>query len=240
MDFKYNGIILSKKDVGEADRIYTILTLEAGKIRVLGKGVRRPNAKLAGHLEPLTYAEIFVAKGKGMGKITGSIVIDNLVGLKADLDSLSNIFYSFGILEKIISEQEEDREVFYLLLEYLQSAEKISFKTADKYKKDILMLGFLFKLLAEAGYCFEVEKCVLCGKKLKLEKNYFSAAQSGILCGSCAKEEGGKIVIENESIKFIRIFLKNKIKNFIKLSTVPQNILNLKAVTKEFLEWVVK
>ena len=240
MDFKYSGIILNKKDVSEADRIYTILTLEAGKIRVLGKGVRRPNAKLAGYLEPLTYAEIFVAKGKGMGKITSSIVIDNLPGLKADLDSLSNIFYSFGILEKIISEQEEDRAVFCLLLEYLQSAEKISAQAADKYKKDILMIGFLFKLLAEAGYRFEVEKCVLCGKKLKPEKNYFSAAQGGILCVNCAEGERRKIVIENESIKFIRIFLKNKIENLVKLSADRKNTRNLQAVMKEFLDWVVK
>jgi DNA repair protein RecO (recombination protein O) len=239
MDFKYDGIILSKKDVGEADRIYTIFTLEAGKIRVLGKGVRRPNAKLAGHLEPLTRAEIFVAKGKGMGKITGSIVTDNFAGSKADLDSLGNIFYSFGILEKVISEQEEDQAVFYLLQKYLQVVEKISGRKSDKDKKDILALGFLFKLLAEAGYRFEVEKCVICGEKLKPEKNYFSASLGGVLCGNCQRTENKKVKIEIGAIKCLRIFLKNNIDNFVKLNLPEREIQNLKVVLKEATDWIL-
>ena len=48
MDYKYNGIILSKKDVAETDRIYSIYTREAGKIRVLGKGVRNPTLNWQG------------------------------------------------------------------------------------------------------------------------------------------------------------------------------------------------
>ena len=39
MEYKYNGIILGKNDIAETDRIYSIYTREAGKIRVLGKGV---------------------------------------------------------------------------------------------------------------------------------------------------------------------------------------------------------
>ena len=36
MEYKYTGIILNKRDVGETDRIYSIYTLEGGKIRMQG------------------------------------------------------------------------------------------------------------------------------------------------------------------------------------------------------------
>jgi DNA repair protein RecO len=134
MDYKYNGIILSKIDIAEVDRIYNIYTLEAGKIRVIGKGTRNPNAKLAGSLEPVTSAEIYVSRTKGLGKITGAIVSDNFSRLKSDFEYLAKVFYVFGILEKIITNEEKDEKVFALLLDYLKILEKMADKKGEKEK----------------------------------------------------------------------------------------------------------
>lgn len=238
MDYKYTGIILNKKNVSETDRIYTLYALEAGKIKVLGKGVRKPNAKLAGSLEPITLAEIFVAKTRGMGKITGAIAADNFSGIKSNIDALERIDYVFKIFGKIIAEQEQDKDIFEILKGFLVGLEKISQETGDKNKMDILTLGFLFKLLGKMGYGLEMEKCVHCGAKLRPENNYFSAEKGGVLCGGCHKLENRRIKISNESIKLIRIFLKNKIEQLIKLKVPPKDINNLKIVSQEALNWL--
>jgi DNA repair protein RecO (recombination protein O) len=239
MDFKYQGIILSKKDIGETDRIYAILTLESGKIRVLAKSARRTNAKLAGSLEPVTYSEIFVAKSKGLGKITGALTINNFSKIKSDLESLEQAAYVFKILEKMVPEQEKDEKVFNLMLDYLSVLEKLNEKETNG-KKEILTAGLLFKLLGELGYRIEAEKCLSCGKKLKPESNYFSPTRGGILCANCASAAKEKIKITSDSIKFIRIFLENKIANLTKLHSSKEGLRNLKAVIEEFLSWIVK
>jgi recombinational DNA repair protein (RecF pathway) len=41
------ALFLSKRDVGETDRICTIYTLEGGKIKSIAKGVRKAHAKLS-------------------------------------------------------------------------------------------------------------------------------------------------------------------------------------------------
>ncbi|MDP1884813.1 MAG: DNA repair protein RecO [Candidatus Moranbacteria bacterium] len=235
MDYKYNGIILNKKDVGEVDRIYTIYTLEAGKIRVLGKGVRKPNAKLAGNLESVTQAEIFLARSRGMGKITGSIVIDNFADIKADLDLINRVFYVFKILARLISDEEKDENIFRLLEKYLAVMDGLSGK---EDRADIVTLGLLFKILDEMGYRLEVERCVYCEKKLLLEKNYFSIARGGVLCAECFQFENKKIPVSNESIKLIRIFLRNKLENLVKLKASRQEISRLQIVLGEALDWV--
>jgi DNA repair protein RecO (recombination protein O) len=239
MDYKYSGIILGKKDVGETDRIYAVLTLESGKIRVLAKSARRPNAKLAGSLEPVTYSEIFVAKSKGIGKITGALAINNFSKIKSDLESLEQAAYIFKILEKMVPEQEQDEKVFSLVSDYLSALENLSGKKTDG-KREILTAGLLFKLLGELGYRIEAEKCVNCGKKLNPESNYFSPAKGGILCASCSSTEKEKIKITSDSIKFIRIFLKNKIVNLTKLHSSKESLRNLKAVIEDFLDWIGK
>lgn len=235
MEYKYTGIILNKKDVGEVDRIYTIYTLEAGKIRVLGKGVRKPNAKLAGNLESITQAEIFLAKSRGMGKITGSIAIDSFANIKTNLDLVNKVFYVFKIIARLISDEEKDEKIFRLLEKYLAVMDGLS---GEEDRADIITIGLLFKILDEMGYRLEVERCVHCEKKLILEKNYFSIARGGILCAKCFQFENKKIPVGNESIKLIRIFLQNKLENLIKLKVSRQEINRLHVVLGEALNWV--
>jgi DNA repair protein RecO (recombination protein O) len=239
MDYKYKGIILNKKDVGETDRIYTIYTFEMGKIRVLAKGVRKAQAKLAGYLEPITEAEIFIAKTKGLGKITGSIVSNNFLQIKSNIASMKQIFYVFKILEKIISEQNPDEKIYNLLQRYLEVMEDLSAEESlkNENKKNILTLGFLFKFLSELGYQVEADRCVRCEKKLIPLENYFSARRGGVLCSECAAQENQKIKVSDESIKFIRISLKNKISNLVKIEATDKDVNQIKIILSDFLSW---
>lgn len=238
MDYKYTGIILNKKNVAETDRIYTAYTREAGKIRVLGKGVRKPNAKLAGSLETLTMAEIFVAKSWGMGKITGAIVLDNFLNIKSNFDALEKVGRVLDTFGKIIADQEKDEKIFEIFSEYLKSTDKLSIGEKETDKMDILVLGFLFKLMGEMGYRLEVESCVNCGATLKPENNYFSPGKGGVLCQTCHALDNKRLKISAESIKLIRIFLKNKISNLGKLQVPKKDINNLQVVLREALNWL--
>ncbi|EKE10940.1 MAG: hypothetical protein ACD_15C00172G0002 [uncultured bacterium] len=234
MEYKYQGIVLGKKDVGEVDRIYTIYTLEKGKIRVLAKGVRKPNARLAGTLETITKGEIFIAKNRGLGKITGSIVNDNYASIKSNLDLVSNVFFVFRIISRIISEEEKDEEIFLLLEKYLEISNGLK---REEELQEILTVGLLFKVMDKLGYRMEVDRCVQCEKKLVLEKNYLSMPRGGILCFDCYKSEPNRKAISNEMIKLIRIFSKNKLESLAKLKTETKDVQKLKAIIKEIINW---
>jgi DNA repair protein RecO (recombination protein O) len=234
MEYKYQGIVLGKRDVGETDRIYIIYTLEKGKIRVLGKGVRKPNAKLAGSLETVTQGEVFIAKNRGIGKITGVIVTDNFSNIKQDLGRLTNVFYVFRILNQIISEEEEDGEIFFLLEKYLEMLDNLK---NSMELIEVLTVGLLFKIMDKLGYRLEVCHCVFCEKKLILEKNFLSISRGGIVCSDCQRNENKKIAIDNELIKLMRIFLKNKLENFNKLKIETREIQKLKVIIREVISW---
>ena len=51
-----DAIVLSRFDLGEADRVLTLITPEHGKLKAIAKGVRRPTSRLGGSLEP--FAEL--------------------------------------------------------------------------------------------------------------------------------------------------------------------------------------
>lgn len=59
------GIILSRTNFGEADRIITMLTPDHGKRRLMAKGVRKERSKLAGGIELFSVSNITFIPGRG-------------------------------------------------------------------------------------------------------------------------------------------------------------------------------
>lgn len=238
MEYKYTGIILSKFDVGEADRLYVIYTREIGKIRAKAVGVRKPGAKLAASLENFTLSDITVVKKQGIGKITGSIVENSFPNIKNNLDALAAVFEALKIFDRLISQEEKDEKVFALLLEFLEALDAI--KNGGKEKVEILNQGFIFKLLDSLGYKIEASICASCGLRFSGEDNYFSAPHGGIVCHDCARESGDVFQASINTIKLIRIFFSNNLKSFLKIKTGEKEIKELKTISKIFLDWLGK
>ena len=228
---------MNKKDVGETDRIYTIYTLENGKIRVLAKSVRKANAKLAGFLENFNLAEIFIAKSQGMGKITGSLVLNNFSKMRKNLEAIRSVFDSLKILNKLINDESKDPKIFQLLKDYLETADNLS-SDDDNSKLEIISLGFAFKLFEELGYKVEVGSCIECGEKIKEGNNFFDPERGGIICEKCHPRFRKGVRINPNAIKILRIIFQNSLKSLSKLKTDKKDIDNLKIIKQEFLNWI--
>lgn len=238
MEYRYNGIILSKRDVGETDRIYNIFTLEAGKIQCLAKGVRKPQAKLAGFLENFTLTEIFIAKNQGAGKIKGSLVENNFPNLRKNYEALLKTSKAVKILDKLMSREDKEEKIFLLLSDFLNSMDK-AIKDNKEDKIEIIYLGFIFKLFDCLGYRIKADVCANCESKLSNSQNFFSPQNGGILCLECSREIANKIQILSDSIKIIRIFYGNKIESLLKLKTGKKETDNLNSVANLFYQWII-
>lgn len=239
MIYNYTGIILGKYNIGEADRIYIIYTLEAGKIRAIAKGVRKSQAKLAGHLENFTLSNISVAKTRGMGKITGAVAENIFPRLKNNLELLMETFKAAGTLNKLAKEEEKDEHIFNLFLEFLKTMNNKNAASENSAAPRLLTQGFIFKLFDCLGYKIEANTCVKCGKSFSQEGNYFNAERGGILCRNCALNFGNSVKANPDAVKIIRIFHQNGIKSLTKLKVNPPAINNLKTISQEFFRWIV-
>jgi len=121
---KYTAIILASRETGEVDRLYFLYTLEQGLVKAAAKGARKPTAKLAGHLEPGTMTEVYVARARGMGQITGAIALENFGDFKKDFEKIGEFFRIAKFFLKNFAEGEEDDIIFGLLSEFLKIADE--------------------------------------------------------------------------------------------------------------------
>jgi len=113
--FKTKGIILKRTNLGEADRILTIYTKDFGKIKVVGKGVRKIKSKLAGNLELFCLDDLMIAEGKSLDIICGAVTEKCFFNLRNDLKATHTAYYLADVIDKLSDENEPHQEVYNLL-----------------------------------------------------------------------------------------------------------------------------
>ncbi len=231
---KYTAIILSHYDVGEFDRIYIMYTLEAGFLKAIGRGVRKPTAKLAGHLEPGTLSEVYIAKSRGRGQIASAITIENFERIKKNFEKLQAVIGVLNFFARIFSEGEKDKKTFDLLSEFLKMLDGKT-KEPVSEKDKLTILAFWWKLFDRLGQRPEAARCVNCESSLKSEqKNFFSLEKGGVVCPRCASGRKGLFDISDNQIKLLRLFLTQPLLKILKIKVGGEEIRGLERMKEAF------
>jgi DNA repair protein RecO (recombination protein O) len=173
--YRVSAIVLKRRDMGEADRLLTVLARERGKLTLLAKGVRKPASRKAGHIEPFTHVDLLVAKGKSLDLVTQAETISAHRRLREDLWRSSLAYYVVELVDAFTQEADPNALVFDLLLETLGRLDEDTNPTLAVRYGEIHLLGLV-------GYQPQLFRCVHCDRLLKPETNYFSLELGGALC----------------------------------------------------------
>lgn len=139
------GIVLGRKNYGEADRIISVYSKNYGRISLIAKGIRRPKSKKRGHLEIFSLLNFQASVGRGIDLITEADITDDFKEIRRNLPKISLAYYIMEVTGKITHENEKNQELFDLLLTSLNKLKK-----ETKLKK--LRYEFIEKLLTLMGY----------------------------------------------------------------------------------------
>jgi DNA repair protein RecO (recombination protein O) len=199
--------VLRRKDIGEADRILTLFTPELGKVRVVAKGIRKPRSRKAGHLELFTCSKLLLAVGRDLDIITQAEGVDPYRPLRDDLLRGAYGAYMVELLDRFTPDEEENAEIYSLLRQGLGwAATAADLALAARY--------YELHLLGLAGYQPQLRRCVICGRELAAEDQFFSAAAGGVVCPSCAaasaeRGQRGRLPLSLAALKLLRYMQSN-------------------------------
>lgn len=141
---KIEGVILKRRDFGEADRILTVFALQRGKISVLAKGVRRITSRRAGNVELLNRVIMYLHQGKGMPILTEATTLDTYSKLKEDLTLSTYAYHIIELVNKLTAENQGNRTLYEHLVEVLRRLEQ--------KPRQILIRAFEAKILSNLGF----------------------------------------------------------------------------------------
>jgi len=113
--YKTEGVVLKKRNFGEADRILTLFSKHFGKIQILAKGIRKTTSRKSGSLELFNQVRIFVARGKNLDIVTEAEVVNSFSSWRKDLKKIALAYYYSELVDKLTVEESPNEEVFDLL-----------------------------------------------------------------------------------------------------------------------------
>lgn len=106
---------MSRRDVGEADRIIRVFFEDRGREAVSARGVRKPQAKLRGMLEPTMEVELQCVESKGISVVTGATLVEPHESLMHDYDALVAAQGILEITEKTLAEHSPESNWYEFL-----------------------------------------------------------------------------------------------------------------------------
>lgn len=231
--YKTEAIVLKGVDFGEADRILTLFTPRSGKIRVIAKGVRRPQSKMGGHLQTLNHTLLVLARGRNLDIITQCQTIQSFLPLRQDLWRMSCGVYMAELVDRFIPELIESYSIYSLLLDSLDWLCKAK-------SGELVMRYFEFQLLGELGYRPELRKCLGCDSPLEPVVNFFSPSAGGMLCPDCRFKEPQAYPLSASGLKVVRLLQNGDKPTINRLKLTPEIAQEIGVIMQEYINFLLE
>lgn len=226
IQYRTQGFVIKKTDRKESDRIFSVFTKDFGKIEVLGKGIRKINSKLKSNIDIFCLCDIEFIRGKSHKTLTDSCKINDFRNIRNDFEKSKVAFKISETLCGLVHEAEKDEKIWNLLIEI--------FDKLDSQKLEILHYYFLWNLLSILGYKIDLYNCILCKGKLLPDNLFFSSKEGGVAEKKCFDGESQEKEISPETIKILRIILKNDWQTIMKLKISPENMERLGVISQDY------
>lgn len=204
---KTKGIIISENNMGDFDKMLTILTPN-GKLSCSAKGARRPKSQLMAGTQFLCFGEYMMFKGGNTYTLNSSETIELFYNLRIDLDKLE---YAVHITKIIGDVTYENQNTYKVLQLYLNTLYVIANTDMDL---NFVISIFKIRLMCLLGFKPRLDKCVSCQSE---ELNYFSFRDNGLKCVNCSKQDTGTIEISKSTknaLRYIEVAPPKKIFSF--------------------------
>lgn len=227
-----NGIVLRRRDYREFDRIITVFTEEYGKIDAVARGVRKIVSKLAGHLEPLSYASFMLARGRVFDVLATSVRLSSFRIPQTDLLAFALASYFFEAVDRMTRPNQQDKALFHLLVDYLATFEH----TADDshrgtaFQRVLTTEYSLFQLLRALGFAPSLERCISGQEHLaSAEVAGITLAGGGVVCAAHRKAGDELLQPSQQAVEALRLMADGEL---AALRLIEQNAGTLREIAQ--------
>jgi len=224
-----DAIVLSRFDLGEADRVLTLITPQYGKLKAIAKGIRRPTSRLGGSLEPFAELNVALARGRTFDVVTEVRVGHAWLHLRDNLESAATAWYLAELADKSLEERHEAEPLYALLHRAyeLLDAGMAPGRVARWYE---------MHLADELGQRPEVDRCVECDRMLESTETFrWVPPLGGVLCGRCPGPGQDRAGLSLEALKLLKAYQRLDVEALASLR-LPEDVeREVEAVMRDFM-----
>jgi DNA repair protein RecO (recombination protein O) len=187
--FRDEAVVLRVHKLGEADRIVTLLTRRYGRVRAVGKGVRRTSSRFGARLEPGSHIDVqlhsrrnegqqVMGGQRGLALVTQTESLGSYgAQLAGDYASWTTVSVICETAERLSEEGEPALRLYLLVVGALRAL------VERAHDPSLVLDAFMLRAMAQAGWepaLLECAKCSAPGPHAA-----FNVAAGGAVCPDC-------------------------------------------------------
>jgi DNA repair protein RecO (recombination protein O) len=232
--YSTEAIVLSRFDLGEADRVLTLITPGAGKLKAIATGSRRPTSRLGGSLEPFAELTVALARGRTFDVVTEVRVGHAWLRLRDSLESAATAWYLAELADRSLEERHAAEPLYALLRRAyeLLDAGMAPGRVARWYE---------MHLADELGVRPEVDRCVECDRVLEADEWFrWVPPLGGVLCLRCPGPPRDRSGLSLEALKLLKAYQRLDIEAIAGLRLAAAVETEVETAMREFLRYVLE
>lgn len=231
--YRTEAVVLRRFNLGEADRLLTLFSLEHGKLKAIAKGARRPKSRKAGHLELFTRVQLLLARGRELDIITQAEALDTFPKLRDDLIRIGQASYIIELVDAFTVERDVNRLLYTQLTTALD-------RLSHQSSVEATIRFFELRLLELSGFRPELFVCVHCKNEIRPEDQFFSAALGGVVCARCGSSRKEVRPISLTALKVLRHFQRSSYETAAQVQVRPSVHTELDGLMEDYINYILE
>jgi len=183
------AIVLRTYRLAEADKIVSLFTRQAGRLRAVATGAQRTKSRYGGTLEPLSYIRLwlFERENRDLLRVNSAELLESFFDMQKDYRCQVAAHYIVEVCERVLPERELNERAFRLLLAALRGLKHSG-------EVDRPLVYFNYWLLRLGGFLPDLDRCSGCGRALGDESGHYGPGSEGLLCRACRPSGATRLV----------------------------------------------
>lgn len=228
MRFTTDALVIKEMNIGERDRLVTLMTRDMGVIRAYAAGAKSIKSKKGSATGLLSYSSFTLEKKGDNYRISEAAIINTFFGAGSDIICLSLSQY-FCELCLILGPQDSSSEEFLRLV-----LNSLYFLTENKRNPILIKAITELRVAAVSGYCPNLIACDGCGK-FEDDIMYFKMQNGSLLCKECKGNED-LIPIDLTILNSMRHIIFSKLEKLYSFEIPEKAAERLSNITENYIK----
>ena len=179
-ELKTAALVINEKQIGEADKLLTLLTPEHGKILVSGKGVSSLRSRHMASAQLFCYSNFVLRKSKKYFYITDSDTEECFFNIRFDVEKVALATYMCDVACDFALEDVADPELLRLMLNTL-----FALSSKKNLSMEQVKAAFEFRAAVNSGFMPLLDGCGGCGAEPPDDLIVFDVMNGMMKCSKC-------------------------------------------------------
>ena len=199
------GLIIHETQIGDYDKILTVLTPDAGKISISGKGIKSLKSRHMAATQLFSYSSFQLYKRGNYYYINDSELIENFYAIRGDLLKFSLASYICDVANDVTVENEDEADILRLILNTLYAI--------DKDLKDLELIRGAFQLRTACitGFMPDLHGCRSCHDPNPVHTT-LDILDGNLICDKCRRHIDSQFMDEHGEYLRPVVFLDSSLR----------------------------